>query len=132
MKKVVCLALLSLSALGAPNVVREELHPGLGNVNTSGSLVAWIRGAKVGFNIRIDGLENEQYVVLVGSTESAARGVIGTLATDGNGRGRWTGFMDIDSTWDDDDDNVIHFVVTVFHSFGEYTLHSDVVALQTR
>ena len=35
-------------------------------------------------------------------------------------------------SWVADNDNVIHVRVTVRHSFGEYSLHSDVVALQTR
>ena len=126
MRKVVCFALLALSALAADTGARHELFPVFSNVDTSGFAVAWTSPGQVGLRVRIDGLESEQYSLRLVSAETVLGTLVGFFETNGQGFGVRGGFVAVDPAWDADGDGVIRVQIFVEPNDGSFALRSDV------
>ncbi len=136
MKKVVCLALLSLSALGAPNVARVDFLTVAGSVRGSAVLTA-IPGQQIRVTVRVKDLEDATDFppgffagIIISRNDGSFLGLgkIGLLSVNPSGFGFVTAVVTVPNGWDDDGDGDINGVVVVFANIfvnGRFTIFSE-------
>ena len=119
MRKVVCFALLAVSALAAHSVVGARADLFLrGTTIVRGSTVVLSRPGQVGVQATIkNGFESFTYRMSIKVLSEGGAGggseLLGTFKTTTTGRGAGTGFVAVDPAWDVNGDGVISVEITV-------------------
>ena len=118
MRKVVCFALLALSALAAHSVlgVRADLLDRGGFVK--GSAVVTAIPGKVGIRVQVEvppSLGTQRIICSVQRENGLGGGnvAIGSFQINSAGRGAGGGLVTVDPAWDVNGDGVIHIVIFV-------------------